>query len=181
MYQRARSDRPRRKKVSLCVEELEGRWLLSGGLALGPDGDVWFPDGSYLGRITPSTGAEQFYWLPPGAAVVGDLAFATDGMLWMNVGNGLVRFDTTTGASEAFPFAPGRTTGMFSRLTADSNDNLWFLENSANGRWVASLNSASGVIHEYPFDGLVAMDGAVATASDGSIWFGVVSGTQVYA
>src|SRR5262249_55235614 len=52
---------------------------------------------------------------------------------------------------------------------------------SANGRWVASLNSASGVIHEYPFDGLVAMDGAVATASDGSIWFGVVSGTQVYA
>ncbi len=81
------------------LEELEGRCLPSGGLAIAPNGDVWFRDISYVGRIEPATGATQYYYLPPGTTTIGDLAFASDGNLWLNVGNGLIRFNPTTGAS----------------------------------------------------------------------------------
>ncbi len=162
------------------LEDLEGRTLPSGVIAVGPDGDVWFEHGSYLGRISPNTGAEQLYYLPPGTGFPGDLAFAADGELWMNVGYGLVRFDPSSGTSEAFHLSPGKTLGgMFPHLTADSSGNLWFLEWSANGNLVASLNSATGVIHEYPFSGTIDMNAGVAVETDGTVWFGATIGPPI--
>ncbi len=163
-----------------ALEELEGRWLPSGGLAIAPDGDVWFRDISYVGRIQPGTGLTQYYYLPPGTNVLGDLAFANDGNLWMNVGNGLLRFNPATGSSEAFYLAPGRQTGMIGRLTAAADGNLWFFESSAKTNWVASLNSATGAIREYLYNGTLDLNGGVAIETDGTAWFAASVGQSNY-
>jgi len=152
------------------LEQLEERCLPSGGLAIAPNGDVWFRDISYVGRIEPGTGSTQYYYLPAGTTVIGDLAFAPDGNLWMNVGNGLLRFNPTTGTSDPFYLAPGRQMGMFGHLTAAADGNLWFLEASATANWVASIDSATGAIHEYQYNGTLDLNGGAAVAPDGTVW-----------
>ena len=48
---------------------------------MGPDGNLWFPEGGAIGRITPS-GAVTEFPLPKSGSDAGALTVGPDGKLW---------------------------------------------------------------------------------------------------
>jgi virginiamycin B lyase len=75
----------------------------SGGLAKGPDGNVWFTERSHIGKITPS-GQVTEYVLPSGYSVGGHITAGGDGQVWFDeaisgpsYGATLARIDPVTG------------------------------------------------------------------------------------
>jgi virginiamycin B lyase len=56
---------------------------VASGLALGPDGNVWFTDGpdGGIGRITPSGNVDEVT-LPAAASGLGEIAAGPNGTIW---------------------------------------------------------------------------------------------------
>src|SRR5260370_13761892 len=72
------------KSIRLFLEELEGRCLLSGfvnsfgfpgldplGITPGPDGNLWFSEHKYIGRINPTNGVIEEFQLPRSPSLTG--------------------------------------------------------------------------------------------------------------
>jgi virginiamycin B lyase len=75
----------------------------SGGLAKGPDGNVWFTERSHIGKITPS-GQITEYGLSNGDTPAGHVTAGGDGQVWFDEAapsssgvDTVGRIDTTTG------------------------------------------------------------------------------------
>jgi streptogramin lyase len=168
----------------------------TGGLTVGPDGDLWFPEDSYgsagsaIGRITPA-GALTEFPLPAGDGP-GDLTVGPDGDLWF----------PEHSYSSAGPGAVGRITpaGTITqvrlptadidpdRLTVGPDGNLWFLEYTppvytavrpgyplynAIGRI-----TPAGMITQVPLPTAGISAGAPTVGPDGNLWFFFSDGSQ---
>jgi len=75
-----------------------------GGIAMGPDGDMWFTDhhSNSIGRITP-TGTVTEYLLPTAGADPLDIVAGPDGNLWFVGGSFEVGKITTAGVITEYP------------------------------------------------------------------------------
>jgi hypothetical protein len=73
--------------IHLQLEELEGRCLLStsvipiGAVAVGSDGNIWFPEVTKIGQLDPVTGVFRQFDLPAGMSTQRELISGPDGNL----------------------------------------------------------------------------------------------------
>jgi streptogramin lyase len=139
-----------------------------GGIAAGPDGNLWFTDygTNKIGRISPDGTITGFYLptgkIPPAWNVI---TAGPDGNLWFTEGN----------AGKIGRISPSGTITDFSLPTANSyalgivagpDGNLWFTEADADKIGRISL---SGTITEFPLPPGSNPEG-IAAGSDGNLW-----------
>jgi streptogramin lyase len=119
-------------------------------IALGPDGNVWFtdqdPDGSKIGRVTPSGAITEFATKDANSSPTG-ISLGPDGKLWYveSAVNSVVRVDNivnpaATGGQQAFNF--GGILSSANGIATGPDNNLWVVS-SGNDKLVR-LNAAGG-------------------------------------
>jgi virginiamycin B lyase len=157
----------------------------SGGLALGPDGNVWFAERAHIGRITPS-GQITEYLLPNGNTPSGHVTAGGDGQVWFDenppshsgihmVGSGVQtvgRIDPTSGKITELqarcPFGCGGPLG----IAQSGNGDVYLLAYEPGyggtsyylGRFVHSGNRG--------WIGVPQGWGPLVEGPDGAIWWG---------
>ncbi len=127
------------------------------GIALGPDGALWFllrQDSSYIGRLT-TQGQYTQYPLPSGYGY--SITAGADGALWIP-GTGKIARMTTAGVVTEFT----GITGSPGQLTLGGDGALWFSTGASLGRI-----TTSGSITQYPGSWPSA---STAIGSDGALW-----------
>jgi streptogramin lyase len=96
------------------------------GLALGPDGNVWFAEFNHIGKITPAGKITEYaYPTPYGVNQYGGVAAGADGNVWFaeSSGNAIGRVVPSTGQITMFPISPARCTPA--PLVLGNDRNLW--------------------------------------------------------
>ena len=135
----------------------ERKWAL-GGIAAGPDGDVWFTDPSLgrIGKISPASGAITEYDLE-----VAPYAITTGpgSELWFTSGGGVGHIDTD-GRATVFP-----RSGSGSRIVAGADGNLWY---SGSGLAVQRITPAGQATSFRAAGGADILD--MIAGPDGGIW-----------
>jgi streptogramin lyase len=168
------------------VEELEGLCLLSPGLrpegqiAVGPDGNLWFPEFTRVGELNRSTGVIQEFAVPDGPSLNGGIAVAKNGIVWLTRSDRIDRLDPVTGGVQEFFLSSGEST--VGDIAAAGDGTVWFNETKG----IAELDPTTGQI-KAPFAPAGAnlrslySVGAVIAGPDGSIWFSSIfdDGTTV--
>lgn len=147
----------------------------TGGIALAPDGDVWFTEvtqgADRVMRLDPDTGTTTL--VTDGLTAVTDLVVGTDGTVWLaGYGSGLGELDPDTGdvawhtydndANEVATYAVG---------TGDDGT-IWFVD--AYGAGVGSVDPQTGLVDFTP-DPVVSlsMSPDVVVDGEGAIWYSV--------
>ena len=134
------------------------------GIALGPDGNLWFTDRGTppaIGRMTPS-GALHEFDLGVGSSPLA-IAAGPDGNLWFtDPGSGAIGRITPTGAVTDFPVAGGNPSG----IAAGPDGNLWFTD-----RGDASIGRVTPAGHVDEFPVSASDPTAIAAGPDGNLWF----------
>jgi streptogramin lyase len=143
------------------------------GIVAGPDGNLWFTEGSgggAIGSITPSGAISEYsagLSAPPQY-----IALGPDGNLWFTeAGNGakVGRINPTTHAVTEFsiPSSGSNPAG----LAAGPDGYMWFAESGGTAK-IARINPTTGAITEFS-TGLSAgsMPTEIAWGPDGSLWF----------
>jgi streptogramin lyase len=148
----------------------------SGSLTVGPDGNLWFPGGGEIGRITPAGAFSQFP-LPAGEGASGSLTVGPDGNLWF----------PESGAPSAAADAIGRitpagaitqfllpTVGLHPRsLVVGPDGNLWFPEYAISSGVPGKIGriTPSGTITDFPLPTDLAPPTDLTVGPDGNLWF----------
>jgi streptogramin lyase/sugar/nucleoside kinase (ribokinase family) len=149
---------------------------LLAGLALGPDGDIWYTDAMLngIGRFDPMLGPQAQYLnvetvLAPAAIVAGP-----DGAMWFTqgFGNKISRFAASTYDEFAVPTANARPLG----LVVGSDGNLWFTE--LLGNRIGRITPA-GAVTEFPVPSPGAQPLGIAAGSDGALWFSEFAANKI--
>src|SRR4029077_17720806 len=94
-----------------------------GGLALGPDGNVWFTEVKHIGKITPSGTVTEFAYADGNTGnSFGAIAAGPDGDMWATEYNANIvdDIDPATGSMTAYPL-PCSPLG----IVAAVDGNLW--------------------------------------------------------
>jgi streptogramin lyase len=160
----------------------------SSSLTVGPDGNLWFAEGSAIGRITPAGTLTEFP-LPTAGISPGALTVGPDGNLWFPEdflippgiipipGNvppaGKIGRITPAGALTEFPVSASDGT-LLSDLIVGHDGNLWFTESvfDSVGPDAVGRITPSGAVTAFPLpsteDGIVY---ALTVGSDGNLWF----------
>ena len=144
-----------------------------GALALGPDGNVWFPETAHLGSITP-TGVITEFAYPAGFSTpnqFGTIATGADNNLWFNESgdNSIVRFVIATHSFKEFKIASSCTPVG---LVKARDNNIWFTC-IALPRQVGRITTA-GVIKLFPGGGAFSGEETFQISTlgpDGQPWF----------
>jgi streptogramin lyase len=141
----------------------------------GPDGNLWFTEGSgnKIGTITPAGTVTEFP-LPTGGSWPRGITAGSDGNVWFveYFGNKVGKI-TPTGAITEFPLPTGSgPTG----ITAGPDGNLWLAEYFGNK--VGTITPA-GVLTEFPLPTGGSYPIAMAAGPDGNLWFVELSGNKV--
>ncbi len=165
---------------------LPGTAAKPAGLALGPDGNIWFTDSANLkvGRMTP-TGSVVEYSVsdPPDTITAGP-----DGNLWFTehghpsggidqigkmdtTGSHLDEFDVS---ADALSTDPGNTLGGGGMIITGPDQNLWFTE-SVPGK-IARMTTA-GVRTAYQVRAFYPQ--GLAVGPDRNIWYALVDGSAI--
>jgi hypothetical protein len=157
-----------------------------GGIAAGPDGNLWFTEfaARQIGRITTAGVITEFSINGPGCYDIGNsgacnsqpyrIAAAPDGNLWFTFSdtNRIGRITTLIGrittAGIIRQFAIPSASGGPGGIAAGPDGNLWFTEHVPSQ--IGRITTA-GVITEFPIptSGSGAVD--IAAAPDGNLWF----------
>ncbi len=147
-----------------------------GGIAAGPDGNVWFTEssGNKIGRITPAGVITEFTVPTAGSQPIG-IAAGPDGNLWFteSSGNKIGRISPAGVITEfTVPTAGSAPSG----IAAGPDGNLWFTEYAGNkiGRI-----SPSGVITEFPIPTGASAPSGIAAGPDGNLWFTEFTGNKI--
>ena len=151
-----------------------------GGIAAGPDGNLWFTDfgnGSLtsppaIGRINPSTGRITEFSLGSNVGFPDQIALAADGNLWFTVQNpgAIGRIDPSTG--QITEFSTGLNVGSRpDGIAAGPNGNLWFTDVGST-KAIGEINPSTVQIIEFS-SGLNAgsVPNGIAAGPDGNLWF----------
>jgi streptogramin lyase len=95
------------------------------GLAVGPDGNFWFGEGSAIGRFNFLTGQERDFAIDSNLTVT-DITAGPDGNLWFTdsgLGIGNIGRITTSGMTQQFLLP---TSAEPNTITVGPDGNLWF-------------------------------------------------------
>lgn len=105
---------------------------LSGGVAKGPDGNVWFVEYHHVAKITPSGTITQFpypdssYYANPG-----DIVQGSDGNMWLTLGGAginpayVVKVSPTTGAMTSYNLTALVGCAFDNALAEGPDGNVW--------------------------------------------------------
>lgn len=145
------------------VFEPRGRTLGPRGIAVGPDGALWFTEelGQRIGRIT-SAGAIREFDVPGAKGSLGYIAAGSDS-LWFTINGRIGRI--STGGDVSLFDAPG--VGDEDHITHGPDGKMWIAE--FGGR-IASI-SATGRIKEYAIPTPGSYPGDIVVGCDGALWF----------
>ena len=155
--------------------------------ALGPDGNVWFTDVNYLGRVNSSTNQLTTYAIPGSSgAFAGALTAGPDGNLWISHCNEPydILYATVGGAisSIAVPPALGNLCEQGSHeIIAGPDDDIYF---ATGGYSISRINVKNHQFSKYnlvptPRSGYGGVQTA-ALGADRNIWVFMVSYPDVY-
>ena len=164
---------------------------LPAGIALGPDGNLWFSEVSdtanQIGRITPAGVVTEFS-IPSGASEPLGIVAGPDGNVWFTEmspyhGNGIGRINPTTGDISEFGTGDVATFGATHRATAITtgpDGNLWFTTifdgngeiPGVIGRMTPAGDITSWIAPGMESDQFPRNDSvSIAVGSDGNLWF----------
>ncbi len=138
------------------------------GITPGPDGNVWFTDGSDIGRITPAGTVREFS-LPVGSEPMG-IAEGPDGSLWFTDDGGtpaIGKIDVDGSDIEEFDLPAGsRPVG----IAAGPDGNLWFTDDGSTPA-IGQIGPDGPPFHEFT-TGLLpgSSPNQIAAGPDGSLW-----------
>jgi streptogramin lyase len=159
-------------------------------VAADPNGNIWFADGSQIGKYTPSTTALTYYstGLQASPRITTIVAGASGTMWFYDWGlNNAVSFghptffgtiDTASGTIQEYPAGnpqPSRTTlplGIFETMTVASDNSLWFTD--AINYSVGHM-TPSGTVQEFKLTTPAYPQQSpmqIVIAPDGKVWVG---------
>jgi streptogramin lyase len=142
-----------------------------GGLAVGPDGNVWFtePSGDQIGRINPS-GAISEFPLPISNAEPSGIVAGPDGNLWFTQANAAaIGRITSSGVVTELPI----NTPAFD-IAAGPDGNLWFTEeNETESDGEIGRITPGGAVTQFPIPARITLTYGVeiTVGPDGNLWF----------
>jgi streptogramin lyase len=142
-------------------------WGAHGGIASGPDGNLWFtePGSGRVARVTPAGQVTQFP-LPAGAVPWG-IASEPDGNLWIaDVGGSAIWRMTLSGQLTRFALPKVGSEPL--QITAAPDGNLWFTEHT--GDRIGRITPA-GQITEFAVPTPNAYPEGIVAGPDGNLWF----------
>lgn len=138
------------------------------GITAGPDGNMWFTDANYVGKITPGGQITEYDALPSNDNL-GNIVAGPDGDLWA----------TDTGLDRIAQISTSGTLVKLYQLPSDRgpesivvgpDHNLWFTE-VWGPDYVGKLTTG-GVLTEYPVSGFAyAGDSGITVGPDGNLWY----------
>jgi streptogramin lyase len=148
--------------------------LETGGIAVGPDGNLWFGEYSGLSRIGKITPQGEITEFPlPSSGSVGRIVAGPDDNLWFIENNRFREADpeaiakiTPNGQISEFPLSQRHLIGG---LTAGPDGNVWFTAGSSIGKI-----TPGGQITEYPLPAQTNSEEIIA-GPDGDLWFTALS------
>ncbi len=131
-------------------------------ITAGRDGNLWFIDGSTIGRMTPSGDNEEF--MIPGLGF--SLAAGPDGNLWFtDESNHLIGWVTPAGVQRELPRLAGLPSDP-SGIVAGPDGNLWFADFDHIGKI-----TPTGTVVEYLVPTSDAYATSITLGADGNLWF----------
>jgi virginiamycin B lyase len=139
------------------------------GVALGPDGNIWFTDiatrhiGTVISGVPSEFSASTFTNQPSTAE---DIVAGSDGSLWVAEGNLIAQVSTSGTIMNQFSGAGAIGQGNF--ITAGPDGALWFTDTSNNA---IGRITTSGAITEYPLPTGNALPNGITVGPDGNLWF----------
>jgi streptogramin lyase len=145
----------------------------TGKLVLGNDGNVWFPDGTTVAKMTPGGAITEY---PTGATLYGDVVAGSDGKIWFDQQTGSTNFavgffDPTSGKVRTFPVSSAFCTTL-SGLAEAADQRVY----------VDCINQFPPIFLTYYLVGFASDGsqiavpdlpgaGAMAQGPDGAVWF----------
>jgi virginiamycin B lyase len=139
------------------------------GIALGPDGALWFTEsaGGKIGRIT-TVGLITHYPIPSGGGHPTDITLGPDNRLWFTeeagrigaINPALAAADTSNGIIEF------ERPGTVPSGIAASGASLWFTDSQTNR--IEQINLSGGKLGEFPTG---SGPSGITFGPDGAIWF----------
>jgi len=132
-------------------------------LVLGSDHNVWFPNGSVMGRLSPDRSAKYFSL---GTSFADELCAGPDGALWFtdSAQHRIGRMELG-GAVRTFDLPPGSAP---TRIVAGPDDAVWFI---AEGGDKIGRISVDGELTQYPIPTSGGLPYALTVGGDRNIWF----------
>ncbi len=118
-----------------------------GGIAPGPDVNVWFTLAGGIGRFTPGGQITEF---PLSVAPVGNITKGADGNLWFTTSKGIGKL-TSAGLFTNYPINSAGV-HQLQGITVGPDGNIWFLEvvESITSNLEIGKVTSTGQITEYP-------------------------------
>ncbi len=136
-------------------------------ISAGPDGNLWFTDGNFIGRITPAGAMSHF--TDPSIEQPQGIAAGSDGNIWFtNQGvypaGGSIGRITPAGVVSHFTDASiQQPTG----IAAGPDGNLWYTDVGTNS--IGRITPA-GVVSHFT-DASISYPWGIAAGPDGNLWF----------
>jgi virginiamycin B lyase len=129
-------------------------------------GNIWFTDGSSIGRLVPATGNVALFPLPNTVSGVGNLTLGADGNMWFTGGQA-IGFVTQAGTYTVYLSA-----GSSSQIGAGFANDLWTLAFNNNNQGIVDQYSTSGtLLAQYTSSGYLS-NGPITRGPGGNMWFG---------
>lgn len=149
-------------------------------IVVGSDRNLWFNDGSMIGRITPR-GAITEFPLPDPSIVLSSLAAGPDGNVWFTAttpnGAGLIGRMTLRGAVTMFAMT---TTNMTPQgITVGPDGALWFTEYDYRGNGKIGRITTQGAITEFAVPTPGGEPLGITAGPDGDVWFTEILGNKI--
>ena len=140
-----------------------------GDIVAGPDGNLWFVEGSAIGRVTPAGTVTEFSSGLTGSGLSG-IAVGPDGNLWFaESGNDRIGRITTGATPVITEFWMGISNNSSPQdIAAGPDGNLWFTEPGTDQ--IGRITPA-GVVDEFPIPGSNNIPLAITAGPDGNLWF----------
>jgi streptogramin lyase len=167
-------------KVLVASGEASGTTAWTTGIALGPDGNVWFTmtassGRAYLGAITPS-GTVMNYLFSETSPSAFCAASGPDGNIWFTEyfsnpsGGSDAFYISTTAGAIAKRMLPNNGQDMFG-ITAGPDGNMWSVVTFSGTMSVPEIDriSTTGTVTEFPLPGHTAIN--ITAGWDGNLWF----------
>jgi streptogramin lyase len=147
-----------------------------GGLAAGPDGNLWFTDvnAPAIGVFSPSTHKfQEFSTGQPTASHPQAIAAGPDGNLWFTDdgdNRAIGEINPTTHAIQDFSL--GVTNNTPGGIAPGPNGEMWFTVNGYNPA-IGEINESTHAIQEFPVPGPISQHQPVdiVEGPDGNMWF----------
>ena len=155
-----------------------------GGVAEGPDGNIWFTEQqlSTIGRISTSGVIKEFSIpsnLPSCCAsevAPAGITSGPDGNMWFTeAGPSAIGRITPSGQITQFPLQPGQAPDIslnVGGIVTGPDGNLWFTESPGHGWGAVGRITPEGKITTFPLPADVGTEPrGIAAGSDGNLWF----------